>query len=80
MPAYNAAFTVGSRVRICGVDELRRFQAEWKWHHPLEDGRLRFAGELTTVLQIGYYNRGDALYALDRLPGIWHERCLEGAA
>jgi hypothetical protein len=80
MRAYNAAFPVDSRVRIRGVDELRRFQIEWKAHPPLEDDRLRFAGELTTVVTVGYYLGGDALYTLDRVPGIWHERCLERAA
>jgi hypothetical protein len=79
MPAYNETFPVDSRVRIRDVAELRQFQIEWKWNHPLEDDRLRFAGELTRVLGVGYFHGGDALYTLDGVPGVWHERCLEGA-
>ncbi len=56
-----------------------RFRLNWKWHHPLEDVQIAFAGQLTAVATVGYYHGGDVLYTLDGVPGIWHEACLEGA-
>ena len=79
MPAYKERFPPGSLVRIRDVDQLREFQASWKWHHPLEDDRIQFAGREVRVTSVGFYHGGDALYTLDRVPGTWHEACLESA-
>ena len=31
------------------------------------------------VTNVGFSHGGDVLYKLQRLPGIWHEECLEVA-
>jgi hypothetical protein len=79
VPAYNAAFPVGSTVRVLAADRLLRFKETWKFHDLLRDGQIAFAGRVTVVASIGYYHGGDPLYGLKDLPGVWHEVCLEGA-
>jgi hypothetical protein len=74
---YNADFPVGVRVRIKPRDFLNDFQRTWKFHNPLENIQLDYAGRTTTVARVGYYHGGDELYTLEGTPGIWHEVCLE---
>lgn len=50
---------------------------EWKWHDPLEASQLRFASQRAQVKRTGIYHRGEELYQLESIPGIWHEACLE---
>ena len=76
MAPYEARFPAGSRVRIADLEDLARFQADWKFHHPLEPEQLEHAGEITTVRDVTYYHGGDPLYSLDKIPGTWHEACL----
>ena len=71
-----ARFPVGTRVRIAELQDLARFLADWKQHHPLEPEQLQHAGEVTTVREVTYYQGGDPLYKLEDVPGIWHEACL----
>jgi len=79
MPPYQEQFPIGARVRVRSTEQLRAFQSEWKWHHPLEDGRLPFAGQESFVEDVGFYHGGDVLYGLRGIPGTWHEACLESA-
>jgi hypothetical protein len=76
---YTEQFPVGTRVRIADRDALKRFQGEWRRHNPLQAQQLAFAGHEAIVREVGYYHGGDVLYTLDRVPGVWHEPCLERA-
>lgn len=79
--AYEPEFPVGTRVRIVELEALEQFQQEWKWHHPVRDEQLSFAGHEAHVASVAFYHGGDELYELKGVPGIWHEACLtsEGA-
>lgn len=78
MKPYESQFEEGSKVRVAGLDELRRFQESWKFHNPLEAEQLKFAGHRTSVIKLAFYHGGDPLYVLDGAPGVWHESCLIG--
>ena len=41
---YNEEYSVGSQVRIVGETKLKEFHQTWKYHHPLEENQLRYAG------------------------------------
>jgi hypothetical protein len=71
-----ARFPIGTRVRIADLKELARFQADWKFHHPLEPEQLEYAGQIALVSEVTYYHGGDPLYSLEDVPGTWHEQCL----
>ena len=73
---YNEKFKKGSRVRIIEREKLERFAKEWKYHNPLQDEQLRFAGQITIAEAVGFYHGGDELYELKGIPGLWHEECL----
>jgi hypothetical protein len=73
---YNPDFPMGTAVRIASRAELERFRATWKYHHPLKEEQLSFAGLIAVVVDIGTYHGGDELYGLDGIPGTWHECCL----
>lgn len=78
MPAYESLFEVGQQVRIQSLDELQAFRESWKFHHPLVEEQLAFAGQSATVASVGFYHGGDVLYWLVGIPGTWHEACLAG--
>lgn len=71
-----ARYPVGTGVRIADLDDLARFMADRRQHHSLESAQLEYAGQVTTVREISYYQSGDPLYALENVPGVWHEVCL----
>jgi hypothetical protein len=79
MPLYRANHAVGARVRIAPLERLSSFRREggWRFHHPVQDDQLPFAGLLDTVKDIGYYHGGDVLYTLEHAPGIWHEELVD---
>ena len=77
--SYNADFPSGTKVRIKARDFLEDFRRNWKFHNPLEERQLDYAGQVVSVAEVGYYHGGDELYVLEGIPGIWHERCLEQA-
>lgn len=79
MAVYEERFPAGSRVRVRELAELARFLRDWKWHHPLDEDRLQYAGRTTTVATVGFYHGGDVLYTLDGIRGTWHEACVEPA-
>jgi hypothetical protein len=79
MPAvlYDARFSVGSVVRVQDSDVLSTFsRPQWRYHHPVEQAQLSFAGRTGAVESIGYYHGGDVLYTLAGFPGVWHEAAL----
>jgi hypothetical protein len=76
MPDYHSAFSAGEYVRIASVETLRQFQQSWKWHHPLQDVQLSYAGKDVRVANVSYYHGGTPLYELVAVPGTWHEPCL----
>jgi hypothetical protein len=74
---YNADFPTGTRVRIAAKYVLERFiRPDWKYHHPLDEAQLKYAGLDAVVVSAGVYHGGDELYELQDIPGIWHEQCL----
>jgi hypothetical protein len=77
MPPYKEKFPVGSRIRILDSEFLSKFKSEWRYHNPLTEEQMKFAGTETTIESVGYYHGGDVLYSLHNVPGIWHETCLE---
>ena len=77
MPAYKELFPVGSSVRVTAPDRLDEFHRTWRFHHPLAGEQLAFAGRQAIVRRVSFYHGGDVLYELERVPGVWHEACLE---
>jgi hypothetical protein len=73
----NADFPVGTKVRIKSREFLEEFQRSWKLHDPLKDVQLELSGQIGTVSWLGYYFGTDELYALEGIPGVWNEPCLE---
>jgi hypothetical protein len=73
---YPQRYLKGALVLVVGRAELEAFTATWKYHHPLEDAQLPFAGRMATVVSVGFYHGGDVIYELADVPGIWHEICL----
>jgi len=73
---YKENFPKGSRVQIVGRGALEEFKREWKYHHPLSEEQLQYAGALGIVESVGFYHGGDVLYWLEGIPGTWHEACL----
>lgn len=79
MALYNEDFPVGSQVRIADLQQLQEFDQTWKYHHNLEPTQLAYAGRTASVERVSFYHRGDVLYELLDVPGIWHEQCLTPA-
>lgn len=75
--AYNAEFPAGTLVRVVSLPQLEEFLRTWRFHHPLAEEQLSYAGVPGRVLDVGFYHGGDELYHLEGIPGIWHESCLE---
>ncbi|MBN2583622.1 MAG: hypothetical protein JXL80_11180 [Planctomycetes bacterium] len=79
---YKCEYPKGTRVRIADRDSLERFRREWQYHHKLTSKQLKYAGRKAVVARASFYHGGDELYELKgilgiwRIPGIWHEQCL----
>jgi hypothetical protein len=76
---YKEEFPAGSQVQIVGIESLKEFANTWRFHHPLENSQLEFAGQTAEVEEVSFYQGGDELYRLRGLPGYWHERCLRAS-
>jgi hypothetical protein len=76
---YNADFPPGTKVRIKPREFLQEFQRTWKFHDPLQDFQLDYAGQIATVDSVGSYFGADELYTLQGIRGIWNEPCRERA-
>lgn len=79
MTRYTERLPVGSRVRIIDRARLEEFHRTGTHHHKLTPEQLACAGRDAMVRDVGFQYGGDPLYALDGLPGIWHECCLSRA-
>ena len=72
------SFAKGTAVRIGAMKLLEDFRRpKWRFHHPLSEEQIEFAGRSAVVKAVSFYHGGDVLYELVDVPGIWHEACLE---
>jgi hypothetical protein len=55
---YHPHFLIGAKVCIKSRHFLQDFQRTWKFHDPLKDSRLDYAGRIATVTRVGYYFGG----------------------
>jgi hypothetical protein len=77
--AYNAEFPAGTLVRVVSRPQLEEFMETWRFHHPLTQDQIAYAGLRGRVADVGFYHGGDELYHVEGIPGIWHEVCLQPA-
>jgi hypothetical protein len=75
--SYREKFPIGTVVRIAPLEQLQAFKRDWKYHHPLQDEQLQFAGTANRVRTVGFYHGGDVIYHLETAPGTWHEGVLD---
>jgi hypothetical protein len=75
--AHNAGFPAGTLVQVVSRPQLEEFMRTWRFHHPLTEDQLAYAGLLGTIADVGFYHGGDELYHLEGISGIWHEACLK---
>jgi|WetSurMetagenome_2_1015567.scaffolds.fasta_scaffold1569416_1 hypothetical protein len=75
--AYNPEFPAGTLVRVANLSQLQEFKRTWRFHHPLTEDQLAYAGVEGRVVDVAFYHGGDELYHIAGAPGIWHEACLE---
>ncbi len=72
----NVEFAVGSEVRIADRPFLESFLEAGQYHNELEPEQLDFAGHVAKVKEVTFFHGGDEIYALEGIPGVWHEECL----
>jgi hypothetical protein len=77
---YKAEFPKGSVVKVASRSILENFLKTWRLHNKLQPEQLEHAGIVAEVESVGFYHGGDELYTLKRIPGIWHEQCLEAVS
>lgn len=75
----NAEFAVGQEVRIADRSFLESFLEAGQYHNELEPEQLEYAGRVATVTNVTFFHGGDEIYALEGIPGVWHEECLSPA-
>jgi len=80
MPAYHELYAVGTTVQIADRASLEEFRTSWRHHNPLSAEQLAYAGQSSTVKEVGFYHGGDVLFQLDAIPGTWHEQCLRAGS
>jgi hypothetical protein len=73
-----AEFEVGSEVRIADRAFLESFLEAGQYHNELEPEQLEYAERVAKVREVTFFHGGDEIYALDGIPGVWHEECLRG--
>jgi len=73
---YHATFSAGASIRVESRAVLDAFKRDWRYHNPLTDEQLVFAGVRSHVNTVGFYHGGEPLYTLVDAPGVWHEQCL----
>ena len=73
---YEAEYPQGTIVAVADRATLERFIVDWPHHNKLKPEQLSFAGRRARVKSVSFYHGGDELYALEDLPGVWHEQCL----
>jgi hypothetical protein len=72
----NVEFAVGSEVRIADRPFLESFLEAGQYHNELEPEQLDYAGHAAKVKEVTFFHGGDEIYALEGIPGVWHEECL----
>jgi hypothetical protein len=72
----NVEFAVGSEVRIADRAFLESFLEAGQYHNELEPEQLEYAGRVAKVKEVTFFHGGDEIYALEGIPGVWHEECL----
>ena len=72
----NAEFEVGTEVRIADRAFLEEFLEAGQYHNELEPEQLEYAGRTAKVQKVSFFHGGDEIYALEGIPGVWHEECL----
>ncbi len=72
----NVEFAVGSEVRIADRPFLESFLEAGQYHNELEPEQLDYAGRAAKVKEVTFFHGGDEIYALEGIPGVWHEECL----
>jgi hypothetical protein len=77
---YIAEFPEGSQVWIADPEHPEEFKSTWKYHHPLTDQQIGYASCIARVKSVTFYHGGDELYAIEGIPGIWHESGLSAFA
>jgi hypothetical protein len=73
-----AEFEVGSEVRIADRAFLESFLEAGQYHNELEPEQLEYADRVAKVREVTFFHGGDEIYALEGIPGVWHEECLRG--
>jgi hypothetical protein len=63
--SYQEKFPIGTVVRIAPLEQLQAFKRDWRYHHPLQDEQLQFAGTMDKVRPVGFYHGGDVIYQLE---------------
>ena len=76
MNPYLAAFKVDMEIQIIDSQMLEIFMRSWCCHNRLQSEQLSFTEKIARVAKIGFYHRGDPLYELEGIPGVWQEECL----
>jgi hypothetical protein len=74
--AYQEKYPKGSRVCVKDRAALEVFMRNWRYHHPLQNEQILFAGQTGEVKEVVFYHGGDVLYQINGIPGLWHEECL----
>ena len=64
MPLYQAAFPVGSSVRIVADSALRGFREAWRHHHNLRDEQMGFEEERMILIDWGLATQGHPVVEL----------------
>ena len=72
----NAEFEVGQQVRIADRAFLEGFLEAGQYHNELEPEQLEYADQVAKVTNVTFFHGGDEIYALEGIPGVWHEECL----
>ena len=67
---YNPEFQANTHVRIADRQHLEEFKRSWRYHHPLTEEQLDFAGRAALVESVGMYHGGDQLYVLNGYPAF----------
>jgi len=73
---HKQAFPLGAKVHIADRTSLEEFAAKWRFYHKLQPEQIACAGREATVVKVGFYYGGDAVYQLEGIPGTWPEQCL----
>jgi hypothetical protein len=79
MQPYVEAYPVGIKVVVAPRPDLEEFRRNWRWHNPLAETQLQYAGTVARVKTVGFYHGRDILYVLKKIPGVWHEAYLRSA-